>query len=647
MLMKGLKHLVWGWLLMTAGAQASVINESHVVAADAATAALAPAAKTVTIAAAGAYTVTLNDVGKQNNAAFSALSLVITQGDQLIKLLSVAESTASSATASVTLSAGTYTIQVLGVTTTAGLYSANIADASNASVWSDAGTVTAVTTTNVSPLEIDPTLTAGQSYTIELSDRMFPAALDALQLLVVVDSTPVAACTLSAGGSCQFTAGTMNQVFIVSDHTTAGAGLLAVKITAVSSGAAIVAETYAVGNLSDPVSITLPSTASNYSLAVNDLATPAALSSLQAVLVEGADLLATNTTTGTFGAAQGTAKLYVIATANSSENAGIYAVQLKQGSTALYTNAVPVTTAGTTTSTGFTFKFTASAAGSYTVNLTDFNFPQALSPLSAAISQNGSLMASLTAAGSKSVSLSAGEVQIAVLAAPGASAQGLFGLSVAAAASTTDALDVTQGVGGSFTTIPVTLGSTGAYKLNVTDLAAPQALAQLYVVATRGSQSFGTIYGGTTTASTTLNITSAGDYTLNIIANTKSGTAFGMYGISLSAAPVMTFAANQTTISAGSSVTLTWSASDATSCSASGGWSGVKATSGTQTFGPVNASVALTLTCDGLGGSSAKTLNLSVASSSSSASHHGGGALSWGLLIGLLGLGSVRMLKRV
>jgi len=48
--------------------------------------------------------------------------------------------------------------------------------------------------------------------------------------------------------------------------------------------------------------------------------------------------------------------------------------------------------------------------------------------------------------------------------------------------------------------------------------------------------------------------------------------------------------------------TLTWSSTGATSCVASGGWSGTKATSGTQTLPAITASATYNLTCNAAGG---------------------------------------------
>ncbi len=63
----------------------------------------------------------------------------------------------------------------------------------------------------------------------------------------------------------------------------------------------------------------------------------------------------------------------------------------------------------------------------------------------------------------------------------------------------------------------------------------------------------------------------------------------------------------------GQSATLTWSAADATACTASGAWSGPQATSGTLTIIPSAAgSLSYSLSCTGAGGASNRAATLTV-----------------------------------
>lgn len=77
--------------------------------------------------------------------------------------------------------------------------------------------------------------------------------------------------------------------------------------------------------------------------------------------------------------------------------------------------------------------------------------------------------------------------------------------------------------------------------------------------------------------------------------------------------PSVVLTATPTTVAASVASTLTWSSADATSCTASGGWTGTKTTSGTESTGPLTASTAFTLACEGPGGSGTRTVTVTVA----------------------------------
>jgi hypothetical protein len=73
--------------------------------------------------------------------------------------------------------------------------------------------------------------------------------------------------------------------------------------------------------------------------------------------------------------------------------------------------------------------------------------------------------------------------------------------------------------------------------------------------------------------------------------------------------PLATLTAYPTVVPTGGSSNLTWSSTNATSCSASGGWGGTQSTSGTKSTGALNATTSYSLICSGSGGAS----NVSVA----------------------------------
>ena len=77
-------------------------------------------------------------------------------------------------------------------------------------------------------------------------------------------------------------------------------------------------------------------------------------------------------------------------------------------------------------------------------------------------------------------------------------------------------------------------------------------------------------------------------------------------------APTITLSASDLEIGEGGSVNLTWSATDADSCTASGGWSGNLGASGTQNVGPLTAGTTFSLSCTGPGGSVLEMLSVGV-----------------------------------
>jgi hypothetical protein len=66
-------------------------------------------------------------------------------------------------------------------------------------------------------------------------------------------------------------------------------------------------------------------------------------------------------------------------------------------------------------------------------------------------------------------------------------------------------------------------------------------------------------------------------------------------------APTVSLSVSQPKVSLGSSANITWTSTNATSCTASGGWAGTQAVSGTALQTPASAGVSrYTLTCRGV-----------------------------------------------
>lgn len=125
--------------------------------------------------------------------------------------------------------------------------------------------------------------------------------------------------------------------------------------------------------------------------------------------------------------------------------------------------------------------------------------------------------------------------------------------------------------------------------------------------------------------STSWNTTSLsnGTYTLTATARDAAGNTTTSAPVTVTvsnaaaapAAPTVSLTANPASIASGQSSSLTWSSTNATSCTASGGWTGTKTNSGTQSVSPTSTT-NYTLSCTGTGGTAQQTAIVTVSSSS-------------------------------
>jgi hypothetical protein len=111
----------------------------------------------------------------------------------------------------------------------------------------------------------------------------------------------------------------------------------------------------------------------------------------------------------------------------------------------------------------------------------------------------------------------------------------------------------------------------------------------------------------------------------------------------LPSAPDVTLNLNPTTINLGDSATLSWTVTNANSCTASGAWSGAQSLTGTLKLTPSSVNgYSYTLTCFNDSGSTAVTDVLTVVTSGGG----GGGALDLAALLALAGLAGARLRRR-
>jgi Bacterial Ig-like domain (group 3)/Beta-propeller repeat len=148
----------------------------------------------------------------------------------------------------------------------------------------------------------------------------------------------------------------------------------------------------------------------------------------------------------------------------------------------------------------------------------------------------------------------------------------------------------------------------------------------------------GNAWSGTEAASgtSTLTPTAVGSLIYALSCTGAGGTTTQMAVLTVAAvpAPTVTIGVSPTSITVGQSATLTWSSTNATSCTASSAWTGTQATSGTVQETPTAAgSPSYTLTCTGTGGSGSGSATLTVAAAA--AGHRGGGALDLWTLVAM------------
>ncbi len=107
----------------------------------------------------------------------------------------------------------------------------------------------------------------------------------------------------------------------------------------------------------------------------------------------------------------------------------------------------------------------------------------------------------------------------------------------------------------------------------------------------------------TPTATTSYTISCTGDggiASASVTVTVNAPTAVIVPTVNLTASPASVFR--------GDTITLSWSSTDATSCSASGDWSGLKVTNGSESI-VINGPVTFTLTCSGDGGSASGSVS--------------------------------------
>jgi hypothetical protein len=607
-----------------------------------------PAQFSFTAATSQALTLTLTDL--QTPAAFTSLQVAVTLGNALVGSATV-DPTTHKATLSIPAAAGNYSLDVIGTPNSSqGLGSFGVCVAlattptsciSGDSFSGNIQTPSAVSTTGTSTLNTNFTSTVAGTYSVTLTDDAFPVALQSVSAGIFQGTTPIDV-GIPAGTPTAVTlaADTNYQLLVAAVANSAlQAGLYGILISD-PNGATVFARTLPVGTL-QAATIVDNTSARALSLTLTDYGYPAPLTNAEVAVTAGATSLAVLSAPGavsSFMAPAGSLDIWQYDVAGAQP--GVYGLSLvyqagTAGATSLYSTTQVVNPASVTTSS-YAFIATLPSAGTYTLIVNDFEFPDDLTP-TATVAQNGTVLTQTPTAPASGVqgtvstfTASQGSVVVVVNVAPPTSGSGIFGVTVETGGSSPQiVLDQTQAVGGVFSAQTINLGTSGGYTATLTDLGFPTTFTDLALVVSRGSQVQGKIFAGGTFQFTGV---PGSQYVVTIIANPGADN-YGLYTAQIaSSAPTVTFTSSASSVTAGAAVTLTWSSTNATACSASGGtgWVGSEAVSGTLAVA-VSATETLVLTCTGAGGSATQSVTV-TATQPSSGSGGGGGGLDWSLL---------------
>ena len=647
---------------------------------------------------AGQYKITLTDLGAllpdppagPGKAPLDSVHVVITRDTTVVATLDGnKDKTVAVSTQLFDATPGTYKAHIAGKAGTdpgSGPVGVRIASvASSTSVLDLAGTLVASETarTDLRTYQADIDVPADGDYAMTLADLQFPRAgtLETAGAFLLQAGSPSLAACLSIPAvptvcpstqTVHLTAG--HYQFVVAGALQAGAdaGVFAVHIASVTTGAALHSRRIELGSVKRVSDTSFQLTAGSHTLSLKDLLFPASLSAGSVMIATSAqsaaivDLATTTEKTFTVPASNTTYDVFTYATPDATAAAGSYIVEVKPTSGPADMSVVQAIGDPSGNPVAYTFPVDLAAGGTYRTKFGDFQFPAALSGSRIAVVQNGVLAGKTDPTASSTLSLdttlAVGRATIIVLAKSAQVSGGLtqtggtFGLEMGLVGGTQSVFEATQGIGGLVSVRKISITSAGRYDITVTDLNAPAAFNDLMMVVSRGSQRLGILVVGSAGGNSQGGVAtlpdfdaSLGNYSITLIAVPNATGHASTYGISMAAsppAPTVTLTATPGTVTSGATAGLSWSSQGATSCVASstpaGLWSGTKATSGTDASGAITAATTFTLRCtDSAGRSTEKTATVSVQAQNNTGGGGGGGggAVDW-LTLAALTLGA-------
>jgi hypothetical protein len=596
--------------------------------------------------AAGSYRMTVTDFGTA--AAPVRLGRVdagIMRGSALVTAVNLTNASSSAVvTKTFAAAAGEHRLVLAGqpaAPALVGSVGVRIDDPANGAVLLDtlqAFTVASPPTASPADFEHEFAATAG-SYTLEITDFALPQPLAVLYATVIRKSAgsvmfngPVTApIALTLGADDTF------EIFIHTELAGGAArGLVGVNLRDAATDVTKASAVHELGEWPYRYAFDLPADAS-VTVTLTDLGFPFPLASLAGETVrDGRRALPRLTPPAalTASAVAGNYVTYVDALAPTT-GPGSFGVRVTPAGAASVLDTVqnvvvpgPVTDVGTVNEA-----FDIATAGNYTLTLTDFGtsgFFDAFTSVALSLTRDDQVVGTLTMPGDIAFTAVPGHYNVAVIADPaGTAGDGLLGIAIHGGPGDATVFDRTAAVGTDFISAQIDVASANDVNVALTDLAFPAPFDSIRVAVTRGATRVGEIVGAGTFEFAAM----PGRYLVNLLAKPSGTVGYSTLGVNASVAspaPAITLAASSPSVTVGKNVTLTWSAANATSCTASGSWSGAKALTGSESIGPLNTNATYTLTCAGPGGDAAASVSVAVTQEQRSG---GGGAVDPGMLV--------------
>ena len=595
-------------------------------------------------ATAGNYRITVTDFGTPSGPVrLGRVDAAVMHGSELVTSLNLTSAGAEVGVKDFTAITGTYRLVLAATPTppaTVGSVGVRVDDPVSGAVLLDtarAFTVPPASTASPADFEDDFAVGAG-SYTFEATDFSLPQSL-ALSVLVVPQSEPTQVTPVTAGAPVQLVAGAA-ETFQVFTHAELPAGtvhgVLGLNLRDAASTGTVASAVHELGEW--PYRYTFDVTGpTTLTATLTDLGFPFPLPALAAAVVHDGRAVTPQLAapaTANFAADPGSYTVYAHA-APAATGPGSFGLRVTPASApALIDKVQNVVAPGPATDIGTidTF-FEITTAGDYQLTLTDFGtagFFDAFTSISFALTHDDQIVQTLNGPGNFTFTATPGRYNVAIIADPaGTAGDGLLGTRVQAVGTNTIVYDKTEAVGTDF--ITATFDTTAAQSVDVhlADLAFPGAFASIRVAVTHGAERVGEIVGAGTFSFAAM----PGSYIVNLLATPNATLGYSTLGLTVNVTPPLpgvTLGASSTSVATGGNVMLTWTSTDATSCTASGGWTGARATSGTASVGPLNANTTFTLTCVGVGGSKDASVNVTITAAQRSSG--GGGATDWWML---------------